>query len=210
MGVIDKLFEKVHASYFSFIGLIIFIIGLIPAMIVEPNFNFFTTHISHLGAPSNILYIFFDICWFITGVFMIFFLIGFTLYLQEKGVKSKGAWVAFILSFLSALGILGLSIFNSEESPDMHLYSEYLFFFTGILYLFYYAILEWKIQEFSKFQAIFNLIVAFFFMLYLILLIMNKINPSFAPEFQSFAEWLFLFADLFWFFENGLLMLKKK
>jgi hypothetical membrane protein len=210
MEKIEKLYEKIHASYFAFIGLIIFMIGLIPAIVVHTNFSFFVTHISHLGAPSNILYIFFDVCWFITGIFMIFFLLGFTLYLQEKGAAKKGTWILFISSFLSAVGILGLAIFNSEDSPNMHLFSEYLFFFTGIIYLFGYTVLEWKNSEFPRFQAVFNLIISYFFIQYLILIIIDRINPNFAPEFQSFAEWLFLFANLFWFFENGVFMVKVK
>ena len=205
-----KLYEKIHASYFSFIGLVIFVIGLIPAMIVQTNFSFFVTHISHLGTPSNILHVFFNICWFITGIFMIFFLLGFTYYIKDKGASGKSAWICFIFSFLSAVGILGLSIFNSDQAPDMHLLAEYLFFFTGIIYLFAYTVIESKISDFSKFQVFFNLIVAFFFLLYLVMIILDKINPGFAPEFQSFSEWLFLFSNLFWFLENGFYMLKHK
>ena len=205
-----KLFEKIHASYFSFVGLLIFVIGLIPAIIVHNDFSFFDTHISHLGTPSNSLYVFFNICWFLTGIFMIIFLLGFTFYLKEKGASGKGIWIAFIFSFLSAVGILGLSIFNSEEAPDMHLLAEYLFFFTGILYLFLYAAIERKLSEFSKFQVLFNIIVSLFFILYLVVIILDKINPGFAPEFQAFSEWLFLFSNLFWFFENGVYLLKHK
>ena len=205
-----KLYDKIHASYFSFIGLIIFAIGLIAAMIVHADFSFFATHISDLGISSNDLHIFFNVCWFITGIFMIFFLLGFTHYLKEKGASSKSAWIAFIFSFLSAVGILGLAIFNYEFSNDMHLLAEYLFFFAGILYLFAYFVIENKLSDFSKFQAFINIIVAFFFLLYLVVIILDKINPGFAPEFQAFSEWLFLFSDLFWFFENGYYMLKHK
>ncbi|MHA1457779.1 MAG: DUF998 domain-containing protein, partial [Promethearchaeota archaeon] len=154
-----KLYEKIYASYFSFIGLIFFVIGLIPAIIVHTDFSFFATHISHLGTPSNGLYVFFNICWFITGIFMIFFLLGFTYYLKEKGASIKSVWITFIFSFLSAVGILGLSIFNGDQAPDMHLLAEYLFFFTGIIYLFLYAAIERKISDFSKLQVFFNIIV---------------------------------------------------
>ncbi|MHA1105170.1 MAG: DUF998 domain-containing protein [Promethearchaeota archaeon] len=205
-----KLYEKIYASYFSFIGLIFFVIGLIPAIIVHTDFSFFATHISHLGTPSNGLYVFFNTCWFITGIFMIFFLLGFTYYLKEKGASIKSVWITFIFSFLSAVGILGLSIFNGDQAPDMHLLAEYLFFFTGIIYLFLYAAIERKISDFSKLQVFFNIIVSFFFILYLVMIILDKINPGFAPEFQAFSEWLFLFSDLFWFLENGYYMLKHK
>jgi hypothetical protein len=56
----------------------------------------------------------------------------------------------------------------------------------------------------------FNLIVAVFFFLYLVMIILDKINPGFAPEFQSLAEWLFLFSNLFWFLENGIYIQKHK
>jgi hypothetical membrane protein len=210
MPKLENFFGKVHEAYFAFIGLIIFLIGLIPAIVVEPGFNFLVTHISDLGAPSNQLYIFFDICWFITGIFMMFFLLGFTSYLQKKGASSKPSWIAFILGILSALGILMLAIFNSETSPDMHLISEYLFFFTGILYLFLYTFIELKLANFSKIQALFNIIVALFFLLYLLILLLNKFKIVLTPELQSVSEWLFLFANLFWFLENGLYALKHK
>jgi len=116
MESFKKIYDKIPASYFSFIGLAIFLIGIIPAMIVQPNFNIFTYTISDLGSPINSLYIFFDVCWFITGIFMIFFLFGFTLYLQEKGVESRMAWIAFLFTFLSALGLLGLAVFNKIDA----------------------------------------------------------------------------------------------
>ncbi|MFX0026216.1 MAG: DUF998 domain-containing protein [Candidatus Hermodarchaeota archaeon] len=210
MGKISEIFEKIHASYFAFIGLIVFFVGLIPTMIVHPDFSFFVTHISHLGTPSNPLHIFFNICWFITAILIILFLVGFTQYLQEKEINSKWAWIGCILGILSAIGIMGMAIFNSETAYIMHLIFELLFFMTGILYLFLYTYLEWKSPEFKNTQAIFNFIVALFFLLYLVLLILNRVKSGIAPEAESFAEWLFLFANLFWFFENGVYMLRKK
>jgi hypothetical membrane protein len=210
MDLVDKIYSKINASYFAFIGLIIFFIGLIPAILVHPSFSFFETHISHLGAPTNSLYIFFNVFWFITAIFIIFFMLGFTLYLQGKGIAKGGTWIMFFLAFLSAVGIMGMAIFNTEEAYTNHFIFELVFFFTGILYLFGYAILENKVKIFSKWQVLFNIIVAAFFILYLILLVLNRVISGFAPEFQSFAEWLFLFANLFWFFENGVLMLRKK
>lgn len=210
MDFIEKLYSKFNASYFAFIGLLVFFIGLIPAMLVHPSFSFFETHISYLGGPTNPLYIFFNAFWFITAVFIILFMLGFTFYLQEKGLAKSGTWILFILAFLSAVGIMGMAIFNTEEAYINHLIFELVFFFTGILYLFGYAVLENKVKIFSKWQILFNIIVAIFFILYLVLLILNRVNPGLAPEFQSFAEWLFLFANLFWFFENGVLMIRKK
>jgi hypothetical membrane protein len=210
MEKFDKFYKKIHGSYMSFIGLAIFLIGLIIAIIVEPNFSFFVHHISDLGAPTNSAYIIFDICWFTTGIFMIFFLIFFTRYLQEKGGDVKGTRICLVLSIISALGIMGLAIFNYIDFPTMHLVSEYVFFFAGILYLLYYTILEYKMPGFPKAQAILNLIVAYFFIEYLIIIIVSNIGPIISPEVHSFTQWLFLFADLFWFFENGLYSLKVK
>ncbi|MFX1302068.1 MAG: DUF998 domain-containing protein [Promethearchaeota archaeon] len=209
MEKVDKIYEKVHTSYFAFIGLIIFFIGLIPAMIVHPGFNFFVTHVSYLGGPTNSLYIFFNVCWFITAIFIILFLLGFTRFLQEKGIGVKKAWIAFAFGVLSVIGIMGMAIFNTEEAFNLHYIFELIFFFMGILYLFSYFYIEWKSPEFSKIQSIFNLIVVFFFILYLILLIVNRVLHDVLPEAQTLTEWLFLFANLFWFFENGILVLKK-
>jgi hypothetical membrane protein len=210
MSVINKIYVKFNAAYFAFVGLIVFFVGLIPAILVHPSFSFFETHISHLGTPINSLYIFFNICWFITAIFIILFIYGFTLYLQNKGLSKSGTLVMFILALLSAIGIMGMSIFNSEQAYPFHFTFELIFFFTGILYLFVYAFIENKINIFPKWQVIFNIFVAAFFLLYLVLLILNRVTHGLAPEFESLAEWLFLFANLLWFFENGLLMLKIK
>ncbi len=210
MKLINKIYTKINASYFAFIGLLVFFIGLFSAMTVHPNFSFFETHISHLGGPTNTLYIFFNVFWFITAIFIIFFMLGFTLYLQEKGLAIRGTWIMFILAFLSAVGIMGMAIFNTEEAYRNHLIFELIFFIPGILYLFGYAILENKVKVFSVWQVLFNILVVAFFILYLILLILNLVNPGLTPEFQALAEWLFLFANMFWFFENGILMLRKK
>lgn len=187
-----------------------FFMGLIPAILVHPEFSFFITHISWLGTPINTLHILFNVLWFITAIFIILFLLGFTGFLQDKGISSKGSLIGCVLGILSAIGIMGMAIFNSDAIYIAHLMFELLFFLTGILYLFLYTFLEWKSSEFSKLQAIFNIIVALFFILYLILLILNRVNPGLTPEAESLAEWLFLFANLFWFFENGVYMLKKK
>jgi len=208
MERIDKIFENVHASYFAFIGLVIFIIGLIPAILVESNFSFLVAHVSYLGTPSNDLYIFFNIFWFITGVFMILFLLGFTRYLQEKGIEVKKTWVVFVFSVLSAAGICGMAIFNSEQAYTIHFIFELMFFFMGILYLFSYAYLEWKSSEFSILQVAFNIIVAIFFIIYLVILVVNRVTTDILPEAQSLTEWLFLFANLIWFLENGIYLLK--
>jgi hypothetical membrane protein len=210
MGVINKMYAKFNAAYFAFVGLIVFFIGLIPAILVHPSFSFFETHISHLGGPTNSLYLFFNICWFITAIFIILFIYGFTLYLQNKGLSKGWTWVMFILALLSAIGIMGMSIFNTEQAYMYHFIFELIFFFTGILYLFGYAVLENKTTILSKWQVLFNIIVAAFFLLYLVLLILNRVTHGFAPEFESLAEWLFLFANLLWFFENGVLMLRVK
>jgi len=208
--MLDKMFEKVHASYFAFIGLIVFFVGLIPAMLMHPGFSFFITHISYLGTPLNPLHVLFNICWFITAIFIIIFFFGFTSYLQKKNLSSKGILAACFLGILSAIGIMGMAIFNSDSIYYLHLMFELLFFITGILYLFLYTGLEWKSSEFSKLQALFNFIVSVFFLLYLVLLILNRVISGLAPEAESLTEWLFLFANLFWFFENGIYMLLKK
>jgi hypothetical membrane protein len=90
MEKFDKVFEKLHASYFGIIGVVIFLIGAIPAMIVHPSFNFIDVFISDLAiSGENNLAIIFIICWVITGLLMITFIIGFTRYLQEKGASKK-------------------------------------------------------------------------------------------------------------------------
>jgi hypothetical membrane protein len=211
MEKLNKIYEKIHASYFAIIGVIIFMIGLIPAILVHPDFSFLSTFISNLGEPSsNDLWIYFNVLWFITGILMIFFIFGFTQYLQQKGAHKLGTLILCIFGVLSAVGILGLAIFNAEDAYKMHYISELLFFFTGILYLFGYATLEHKLSDFPKWQVIFNIIVAFFFILYLILLIVNRINEDVAVEPRTLAEWLFLFANLTWFVENGVFILKIK
>ncbi len=212
MEKLDKLFEKFHASYFALIGIAIFLVGAIPAMLVHSNFSFLTTFISDLAVPppgGNVLAIFFSVCWFITGLFMIMFILGFTRYLQEKGASTKGTWIACILGIVSAIGLLMLASFNVRDWYTMHTIAQYVFFFPGILYLFSYAYLEYKLSEFPLWQASLNIIVAIFFLLYFIIFIVNRVEPTFLVEAKIVAEWLFLFANLFWFVETGVFILKK-
>lgn len=210
MEKLDKLFEKFHASYFAFLGIAIFLVGAIPAMLVHSNFSLVTTMISDLAVPGwNDLAIFFSVCWFITGLFMILFILGFTRYLQEKGAPTKGTNITCILGIISAVGILMLALFNTRDADAPHDIAQYVFFFPGILYLFSYAYLEHKLSEFPLWQALFNVIVAFFFILYLILFIVNRVEETLFLEAKAVAEWLFLFANLFWFVETGAFILKK-
>lgn len=212
MEKLDKIFGKIHASYFGFIGIAIFLIGAILAMLVHSNFSFLTTFISDLAVPppgGNDLAIFFSVCWFITGLFMILFILGFTRFLQEKGASTKSTWITCILSVVSAVGILMLALFNTRDFDALHDIAQYIFFFPGIIYLFSYAYLEYKLSEFPLWQALLNIIVAFFFILYLILFIVNRVEPTLLIEAKVVAEWLFLFANLFWFVETGAFILKK-
>ncbi len=210
MEKLDKIFEKIHASYFGFIGIAIFLVGAIPAMLVHNSFSLLTTFISELSVPGwNDLAIFFSVCWFITGLFMILFILGFTRYLQEKGASTKGTWIACILGVVSAIGILMLALFNTRDFDALHDIAQYVFFFPGILYLFSYAYLEYKLSEFPLWQAMINIIVAFFFILYLVLFIVNRVEETLLVEAKVLAEWLFLFSNLFWFVETGAFILKK-
>ncbi|MFX1309603.1 MAG: hypothetical protein ACFE8C_07895, partial [Promethearchaeota archaeon] len=62
MEKLDNVFKKLHAGYFGIIGVAIFLIGAIPAMIIHTDFNFVTVFISDLAVPGeNMLAIFFVI-----------------------------------------------------------------------------------------------------------------------------------------------------
>ena len=210
MEKLDKIFERIHASYFGIIGVVIFLIGAIPAMLVHSNFSFLTTFISDLAVPGwNDLAVFFSFFWFFTGIFMILFILGFTRFLQEKGASTKSTWFVCILSVVSAIGILMLALFNTRDFDILHDIAQYVFFFPGILYLFSYAYLEYRLSVFPLWQALLNVIIAFFFILYLILFIVNRVEPTLLVEAKVVAEWLFLFANLFWFVETGAFILKK-
>ncbi len=210
MEKLDKIFEKIHASYFGIIGVVIFLVGVIPAMLVHTDFSLLTVFVSDLAVPGwNDLAIFFSVLWFITGIFMIFFILGFTGFLQEKGASTKSTWITCILGVVSAIGILMLALFNTRDFDALHDIAQYVFFFPGILYLFSYAYLEYKLSEFPLWQALLNIIIAIFFILYLILFIVNRVEPTLLVEAKVVAEWLFLFANLFWFVETGAFILKK-
>ncbi len=211
MENLDKIFKKVHASYFGILGVVIFLIGVIPAISVQNNFSFLTTFVSDLAVPGwNDLAIYFSIFWFITGLFMVLFILGFTQFLQSKGASTKSTNIACILGVISAIGILMLALFNTRDADLLHDIAQYVFFFPGILYLFSYAYLENKLSEFPLWQALFNLIVVFFFILYFVLFFINKIDETLLVEAKVVAEWLFLFGNLFWFVETGLFILKNK
>jgi len=137
------------------------------------------------------------------------FILGFTRYLQEKEASTKGTWIACILGVISAIGILMLALFNTRDFDALHDIAQYVFFFPGILYLFSYAYLEYKRSEFPLWQALINIIVAFFFILYLVLFIVNRVDETLLVEAKVLAEWLFLFSNLFWFVETGVFILKK-
>ena len=210
MDKLDKVFDKLHASYFGIIRVVIFLVGAIPAMVVHPSFDFSTIPISYLAVPGwNNLAIFFVICWVITGLFMIPFIIGFTRYLQEKGASTKGTSVICILGLISALGLLLIALFNYRDFYIMHTIAQLIFFFPGILYLFGYAYLEYKLSDFPLWQVLVNVIVAFFFLLYLIFFIINRIDDTLLNEAKVISQWIFLFANLFWFVETGVFILRK-
>lgn len=213
MEKLDKIFEKVHASYFGIFGVVIFLIGVIPAMLVHTGFNFIEVFISDLAVPppgGNDLAIFFVICWVITGLFMIIFILGFTKYLQEKGASKKSTGITCILGLVSAIGLFLIALFNVRDFYVMHTLAQYIFFFPGIIYLFGYAYIEYKLEDFPLWQALLNILVAFFFLLYLILFIINRVEPTLLEEAKAISEWLFLFGNLFWFVETGVFILKNK
>jgi hypothetical membrane protein len=210
MEKLDKIYEKFHTSYFAFIGVVLFLVGLIPAILVHNNFSFMSKFISDLSVPAwNEMAGFFSTFWFITGVFMILFILGFTRYLQEQGASNKETNIACIFGVLSSVGIFMLALFNTRDFELLHDIAQYIFFFPGILYLISYAYIEKKFTDFPLWQVLFNLVIAFFFLLYLILFIINTTDPTSLLEAKVVAEWLFLFANLIWFIETGVFILKK-
>jgi hypothetical protein len=130
--------------------------------------------------------------------------------LQEKGASTKSTGTACILGLISAIGLFLIALFNVRDFSVMHTLAQYIYFFPGIIYLFGYAYIEYKLSDFPLWQALLNVIVAFFFILYLILFIVNRIEPALLIEAKAISEWLFLFANLFWFVETGVFMLKNK
>ncbi|MFW9819150.1 MAG: hypothetical protein ACFFE5_06030 [Candidatus Thorarchaeota archaeon] len=88
-----------------------------------------------------------------------------------------------------------------------------IFFLGGILYLFSYAYVEWRSSGFSIVQALFNIIVVIFFIIYFIGIILTDFGTVVPVEFQgtyAFTGWLWIFAHQIWFFENGIYILLKK
>ena len=149
MEKLDKLFEKYHASYFGILGVVIFLVGAIPAILAHNNFSFLTVFVSDLAVPGwNDLAFLFNVCWFITGLFMIMFILGFTKFLQEKGASTKGTWIACILSIVSAIGILMLALFNTRDFNALHDIAQYVFFFRGSYIYLVMLILNIKFRNF--------------------------------------------------------------
>jgi hypothetical protein len=213
MEKIDKIYEKIHPSYFAFIAVIIFMIGLIPAMLVESDFSFFATNIVRLGLPSNDLYILSRISKLISAIFQMIFFLGFTRYLQEKGIGVIITWSTFILGVISSIGAIGSIISILAEAYDVQRIFLLMIFFGGILYLFSYAYVEWRSSGFSIVQALFNIIVAIFFIIYLIGIFLTNLGRDIPLEFQgtwAFTSWLWIFAYQIWFLETGIYILLKK
>jgi hypothetical protein len=140
---------------------------------------------------------------------MIPFILGFTRFLQEKGASTKVTGIVCILGLISAIGLLLIALFNYRDFYLIHTIAQLVFFFPGIFYLFGYAYLEYKLSEFPLWQTLLNIIVAFFFLLYLIFFIVNRIESTLLNEAKVISQYIFLFANLFWFVETGLFILKK-
>ncbi|MFW9823081.1 MAG: hypothetical protein ACFFE4_09110 [Candidatus Thorarchaeota archaeon] len=213
MEKIDKIYEKIHPGYFALIGVIIFLIGLIPGMLVESDFSFFATYLVRLAIPSNDLYILFNISKSISAIFQMIFFLGFTRYLQEKGIGVVITWSTFILGVISSIGWIGSAIFVVAEAYDVQSIFVLILFFGGILYLFSYAYVEWKSSGFSIVQALFNIIVAIFFIIYLTGIFITNLGRDVPLDFQgtyAFTSWLWIFAYLIWFLETGIYILLKK
>ncbi|MHA2039338.1 MAG: hypothetical protein ACXACX_02505 [Candidatus Hodarchaeales archaeon] len=213
MEKIDKIYEKIHPGYFALIGVIIFLIGIIPAMLVESDFSFFATYIYRLTIPSNDLYILNNISKLISAIFQMIFFFGFTRYLQEKGSGVIITWSTFILGAISSIGMIGSIISVAAEAYDVQIIFLLMLFFGAILYLFSYAYIEWRSSGFSIVQALFNIIVAIFFIIYLIGIFVTNFGRDIPLEFRetfAFTGWLYVFAMLIWFVENGIYTLLKK
>jgi hypothetical membrane protein len=211
MEKIDKIYEKIHPGYFAFIGVIIFLIGLIPAMLVESDFSFFATHLSNLGSPLNDLSILFNISYLISAIFQIIFFLGFTRYLQEKGIDVIITRNTFILSVLSSIGAMGFAIFN--EPYVVRNIFVLISFLGAIPYLFSYAYIEWRSSGFSIVQALFNIIVVIFFIIYFMGVVVAGFGGGVPLEFRetyAITGWLFVLAMLIWFLETGIYILLKK
>ncbi|MEJ2252433.1 MAG: DUF998 domain-containing protein [Candidatus Lokiarchaeota archaeon] len=215
MEKFDKLYKRVHGGFFALFGVLFFFITFIIAVILyimnDPSFSLFTKYISDLGAgPSAIGSLIFNIGLIGTAILMILSHIYFTRFLVKLGGDSRILWLTLITGVISSFGLMFLGIFPKYIFEIQHQIASYVYFGSGIAYLFLYGIVELKINPIGRSQALFNFLISVFYILYLIFKILVRAKTGFPSEIEKFTEWLMLFGTLVWFFEFGILTFKRK
>lgn len=210
MEKIDTFYERLKGSYFIFLGICFSLLFNTIAVIlfrqVDPTFNMFSNFISDLGDGPNNSNIVFNTGMIISGILSIFIFLYLMRFLQKKKGNSRIIFSAFIMGFIASIGAIMIGIFTVNTAPIMHVIGAAFSFFGNFFALILFAKSEYSISEISKKYSISGFILASVNFLYLTFFFLLYLNIGFSKELTIFTEWLAIFANIVWFFIQGVLI----
>jgi hypothetical membrane protein len=195
----DRPFKLVPGGFF---GLLSFIVGfsfIFIAYFKVPGFSMLENTISSLGVVPGITGLIFNIGLILAGITAIplFIYLGRTL--QSEGFNKNLKKIAFTFSIIICISLCLIGCFPAYNNiiGVFHGLFAGTYFICGLISSILFSFLIWSDLRFSKIQSLISLTVGGTFGFYLI-------------TGWPIAEWILLYASLFWVFEISIYTLLRK
>ncbi|MFX1277068.1 MAG: DUF998 domain-containing protein [Promethearchaeota archaeon] len=194
----EEVYEKIPGDIFGFIGIILFIISTLTAVIlylnINPNYSIFQNFISDLGVGPNGANIVFNTGWIISSGIILFFHV-FEIQKLKKKVNQKKIIKLMALSNVAlTLGIFLVGIFP-ENLRIYHVIAAIFYFLGGLTFFSLYGLISYLNNKVPRSHAFLACIMCIFYLLFFL-------SPYFPESFSEFGltitstEWFTLFAEV--------------
>ncbi len=145
----------------------------------------------------------------LSGIVMVFFFLNLSVFLIKKEVPKILVNLSFAFGIISSLGNFLIGLFPGDGSQDLHNFVASLFFLGGLAYCILYGISELKAKGISKLQALSGFVVAFFFVVFIILAYAHFYIPELLG-FSHLSEWILFGLLMSWIIGHEVSMIKDK
>jgi len=209
----NVVYKKIPGSIFGLTGAAISAFTIFTAlflyMTADPTFSFVTHWISNLGAGPNGSNVVFNMGMITTSIFILLFQVYEIRDLKRR--SGNRILVKFLLlsSIFSSGGLFFVGVFPLTYEYA-HGTAATIYFFGGLMFCTFYAILALLTPGVHKIQAILGFITAGFFGLHLFTSMITAIFTEVDMGVTMFTEWLTLFAVLSLILECAFYSLKTK
>lgn len=209
MRTIERLFQGSNGSYIVLASVVVGVLATVVSIILyiprDPSFSLFTHWLPTYGKTVPEL----PALVFNTGIIILSPLLVIThlfiaRHLQRLGAPPRMLRCAMIFGMVSAVSVLLVGLIRADHNFTGHLIAALGFFIGGIVNGALYGIIELRMPAIPRHLGIMGLVMAVFFSVFTVLLIVVQIDHTLNPNLPAVWEWLSFFSIAGWGLVHGI------